>query len=300
MITQDDYLDAVRRELRDLDARHREAVLADLREHFADATEQGRSPEEISRALGTPREISERAYEEFGRSGSTAERLRTVLTVAAIVVAVVTAVFVAFLLPSYTVADGTGDETAETLAAYAGFAAALVTLVPALVVTVPLVVPRRARGGTSLAVAIVLTLMAVVGGFTIGGFAVPIAMLAWAAVVVPRGARRGGFGVVSHIVGAMLVVSPFAVLTRGILTGTVGLSAWGIVVVVVITAVAVLIGFGVRAAGWLLLVIGAAVMIATLVFPSMLAVALWAMGGLYVTIGLSHAVAPVRARISPR
>ena len=296
MITQDDYFAAVRRELRDLDPRYREIVLADLREHFADATEQGRSTDEVTRALGTPREIGERAYEEFGRSRTTAEQLRTVLTIVAIGIAVVTAVVIAFLLPSDTVDEGTGEVTTETLAAHLGFAAALMTLVPAIITAVPLVVPRRVRGGATLAVAIILTFLALVGGISIGGFYLPVALLAWAAVVVPWGARRGGFGAVAHVIGALLVIAPFAALTRGVVTRTVEIAAWGYLAIAVIVVLGALIGFGVRAAGWLLLALGAAAMAVTLVVPSMLMVVAWSVGGVYVTIGLSHALAPRRGR----
>src|SRR5690606_32356977 len=89
---------------------HRSAVLEDLRGHFADAEDAGRPVDEIVRGLGTPREIADRAVEEFGADAGSAdvraESAWRVLQGAAVVVALVIGVVVAFILPSYVGSAG--------------------------------------------------------------------------------------------------------------------------------------------------------------------------------------------------
>src|SRR5690606_8967394 len=105
MTTEDDYLRAVERMLRGIAPEHRATVLDDLRGHFADAEEAGRPVVETIRALGAPQEIAERAREEFGADAGAAdvraEHAWRVLQGAAVVVAVVIGVVVAFIMPSY-------------------------------------------------------------------------------------------------------------------------------------------------------------------------------------------------------
>ena len=65
MTTEDTYLRSVERMLSSIAPEHRDAVLDDLRGHFADAVEAGRSIDDVIAGLGSPAEISERAAEEF-------------------------------------------------------------------------------------------------------------------------------------------------------------------------------------------------------------------------------------------
>src|SRR5699024_6531042 len=137
--------------------------------------------EETLRALGAPQEIADRAREEFGAEDSRAEVTRAefawrVLQGTAVGLAVVIGVVVAFLMPSYTgsidstSSDGTTThvDTVRTLVEVNGLWVALIALVPALIAVIPLLVPRRARVATSTGAGALLTVMAVIGGFTIG------------------------------------------------------------------------------------------------------------------------------------
>ena len=61
MTTEDQYLRTVERMLRRITPEHRTAVLDDLRGHFADAADAGRTVDDTIAGLGTPKQIAERA-----------------------------------------------------------------------------------------------------------------------------------------------------------------------------------------------------------------------------------------------
>lgn len=301
MTTEDDYLRSVERMLSAISPEHRTAVLEDLRGHFADAEEAGRPVDEVVRGLGSPAEIADRAVEEFGADAAaddeSAESAWRVLQGAAVVAALVIGVVVAFILPSYTIAtDGEGSSLHHlTVFQNNGLWIALVALVPALVALVPMVVPRRARMVTASAAAVVLTLMALVGGFTLGGFFLPSVMLAWAALIVWVRLRGRGFGGPARITGGALTVAPTLLLLAGIGTGgAFDISAWAWPVLAVIVLLAVLIGLGVRSAGWLLATIGLVILIGGLVSGGLLTLLVIWLGGWWLTIGLAHAVTAPR------
>lgn len=307
MTTEADYLRSVERMLRGIAPEHRAAVLEDLRGHFADAEDAGRPVDEIVRGLGTPQEIADRAVEEFGADAEhvdvRAERAWRVLQGSAVVLAVVIGVVVAFILPSYVgsvdtaSSDGTSMhlETRQTLVEVNGLWVALIALVPALVALVPMVVPRRARTATASVAAVVLTLMALVGGFTLGGFFLPTVMLAWAGLIVWVRLRGSGFGGPARITGGALTVAPALLLLAGIGTaGAFDISAWAWPVLAVIVVLAVLIGLGIRSAGWLLAVLGLVILIGGLASGELLTLLVIWLGGWWLTIGLAHAVTASR------
>ncbi|MGB3375687.1 MAG: DUF1700 domain-containing protein [Microbacterium sp.] len=318
MTTEDDYLRAVERMLRGIAPEHRATVLDDLRGHFADAEEAGRPVEETIRALGAPQEIAERAREEFGADAGAAdvraERAWRVLQGTAVVVAVVIGVVVAFIMPSYTGAidtmssDGTSThvDTSQTLIEVNGLWVALIALVPALIALVPMVVPRRARTATASAAAVLLTLMAVVGGFTIGGFFLPTVMLGWAALIVWVRLRRSGFGVLWRITGGVLAALPVLGFLLPLFGGLPGryadrtegsdfqVSAWGWPFLAAVLVFAVLIAIGYRAAGWVLAALGLVMLVWALVSGQLFALLVIWLGGWWLTIGLAHAVTASR------
>jgi len=298
MTTEDDYLRSVERMLRGIGPEHRSAVLEDLRGHFADAEDAGRPVDEIVRSLGTPREIADRAVEEFGADAvagdDKAELAWRVLQGAGVVVALVVGVVVAFILPSHTIATSDGGMSVLhhlTVFQNDGLWVALIALVPALVALVPMVAPRRARTATASVAAVVLTLMALVGGFTLGGFFLPAVMLAWAAMIVWVRLRGSGFGGPARITGGALTVAPTLLLLAGIGTGgAFDISAWAWPLLAVIVVLGVLIGLGIRSAGWLLAALGLVILVGGLASGELLTLLVIWLGGWWLTIGLAHAV----------
>lgn len=295
MNAQDAYLDDVRRRLDGLTRTQRATVLDDLRGHLADAADAGRSDEEAITALGSPTEIAARVYEEFGSAPIAVERARRALLWTAVGIGIALAVIVAFLLPSYTtIVDADGLEelmVPQNLFDVMGLAGPLICLVPAAVVLVPLLVPERARNSTTLAAAIILTAFSIVGGFTIGGFFTPVAMLAWGAVITPWRLRAaGGFSLGWRVAGAAVVLLPALALLGGLLTGTLGLSVVSVLMMLVAAALAVLMVLGHRAAGWAVAALGAITLLSVLLNAGMLAIAVVWAGGMLLAVGLSHAL----------
>lgn len=306
MSTEDTYLRSVERMLGDIAPEHRAAVLDDLREHFADAEEAGRSVDEIAQSLGTPRQIADRAHEEFGAasavSNARAERAWRVLQGAAVTLAVITGVVVAFIMPSYATGEGL-----KTMFEMAGLWPALIALIPAVISVVPLAVPRVARTAVTSTCAALLAVLMLAGLFTIGGFFLPSVLLSWAALIAWVRLRRAGFGIGWRIVGGGLAALPVLAFLLPVFGGmpgryaddataapSIGVEAWGWVLLAGVLALAVLIVIGYRWAGWLLAGVGILTLITGLVSGGLLTLLFVWLGGLWLTIGLAHAVTASR------
>ncbi|WP_309127064.1 HAAS domain-containing protein [Microbacterium sp.] len=292
MNAEDTYLRSVERMLRGIAPEHRTAVLDDLRAHFADAEDAGRAVDDTITSLGTPKQIAERAHEEFGTDDSRAERAWRVLQGTAVAIAVVIGVVVAFILPTHTIATSQGGESQlHHLTVYEndGLWIALPALVPALIAAVPLVVPRAARTVVASVCGVLLAAMALIGGFTLGGFFLPTVLLTWTGLIVWIRLRGHGFGLGWRVLGAALTALPVAaVLTGAIGSGTVGISAWGWPILAAIVTLAVLIAIGYRSAGWLLACIGLVALVSGLLSGQLLTLLVIWLGGWWLSIGLAH------------
>ncbi|MFD7022875.1 DUF1700 domain-containing protein [Promicromonospora sukumoe] len=284
---EDTYLRDVGKRLRTLTPEQRGAVLDDVRAHFADAADAGRSPEQAAESLGDPAQFTERVRAELGLDAGRTDRMRRVLQWLATGAAVFTAMFVSFLWPSDTLPG------LDTQVDQYGFGIVLLNLVPALVAALPLLVPARARTATTVAVAVVLTVLSLAGTTT---FHTLTAMLAWAAVVVPVIARRGRPAAGWRIAGAALTAVP-ALL--GILGGLVG--SWDMEVSSLLwsggfIAVGALIAVPRAWAGAVVTAAGVAVLIVSTLDVGMITLGIWWAGGVLFTVGVSHALAHARPR----
>lgn len=300
MNAQETYLDEVRRLLDGLNRARRTIVLDDLRGHLADAADAGRSPEEAVRALGSPEEIAARAYEEFGGAPVAVDRSWRVLQSSAVGLAVVLAVIVAFLIRGYgyTVTDGIEDAaTSTTLFEALGLGAALFCLLPAFLALAPFVVPERWRIASTAVVAALLTVGSASFPFAGAEFFAPVAMLGWAAVITPWRLRiAGGFGLGWRIAAAALIAVPGVALVVATINGTVGLSILAAVGIAIMLGLAALVIHGYRSAGWAVAAFGAFILISGLFSTSLLTLGLIWVGGMLITIGLSHALGSHRGR----
>lgn len=305
MTTEDQYLRDVERMLRGIAPAHRQTVVDDLRSHFADAADLGRPVDDVIAGLGSPAEIAERARDEFGTDDAAADRAWRMLQGAAVAVSVVIGVVVAFILPSYSLvttaenADGSSPIAAtSTIAEHLGLGVALIALVPALIAVIPIVVPRRYRTLTAVIVAVVLSAMALIGGFSLGGFFVPSCLLVWAALVVWLRLRGRGFGSGWRIAGAILAALPVVLFAAGMLVpgAAIEVSAWAWPFLAAPIVLAVLIAIGIRSAGWVLAAVGLVVLIGGLISGGLITLLIVWLGGWWLTIGLAHAVATPRRR----
>ena len=325
----DEYLRTLGHALGDAPAGAREAALDDVRAHIADARGEGRSVDETLNGLGSAEIVAQQYRDELGlpaaaETTAVAESpAARMLHWGAVALGVLTAVFVAFLLPmyssatessgSYTSSSGSGSngpdvgelvhETTETLVQVNGPGAAVVALLPAVIALLPIVLPRAGRRPAAIAGATVVTLFTVIGGFTIGGFYLPLAAMMWAAVIVdlrpspsrvplrmhgedPRpSAGPGSFA--GGLVVAVLLALPGVVLFVSTLGGAVQFDAVVVVMTAVSLGLAVAFAFGKPWAYLATAAIGALVMVFTLFDAGMLVLATWWIGGLYLVAGLT-------------
>lgn len=315
----DRYLHDLDHALAGVPSATRQSILDDMRAHADDAIESGRDPEAVIEAFGTPESVAQSAREELGISDSpqtvsTAENTRRALHWASLMLAVVSAIFVTFLLPLYTTATEVSDSggleesvyAASTLFEALGIGVGLLPLLPAAVVLLPLVLPARMRAIAGWAAAVVVSVGSVVAGFTIGGFFIPLALLLWGAMFVPLWIQRGSNSVsgrVWRIAGALILFIPATFAFGGLVTGTLqdpSPAFW--IAAIVITAMTVLFALRVPFIDWIVAAFGAAIMLLSVFDGGMLLLALWWAGGTWLTIGLCGAFArrAARATVSPR
>lgn len=297
----DRYLTALETGLAGLTDSSRAAILDDVRAHIADAQDSGRPVPDVLAGLGTPAEVARQYLEELVPAApalhpapTASDRAARMMLVASIGLGVVTAVFTAFLLPSFTTStrssDGTLVDGSETLVQQFGLGSALLTLIPAAIAVVPLLVPRRMREGVTITGAVVLTVFAVVSGFTIGGFFIPLALMMWGAALVPlwlHGKRSKATAIVWRLVGAVALGLPLAAVLLGRASGAIMIEPIGVLILVAAFAVAVLFAVGIRAAYALAALAGATVMLASMVWPSLFVIAGWWAGGVWLVAGLT-------------
>lgn len=305
MSTADDYLRRVRRHLYGIAPNRRREVMADLRAHFADAAELGLPMDEVIANLGSPDEVATRAREEFGGEVVFAENGWRVLVWAAVTVAAVTAVVLVFLSP--------GGIFAEVRYADAvGLSTPLLLAVPVALAAAPLIFPRRLRTISTVGAAAALTFACVIGGLELGAFFAPSCVMLWAALIVWVRLRGDGFGPLWHLGLAVLAAGPAVAVALSTPFSMLGMPrryaayaeagfdpfaplpwAWAVLVAVGVSAV--LIAFGIRFAGWMLAAVGCAMVVFALVAGGALTLWLLALGGLWLTLGLMHALAtPLR------
>ncbi len=301
MSTADEYLRRVRRHLYAIAPNRRREVLGDLRAHFADARELGLPMDEVIANLGSPDEVAERARLEFGGESELADAAWRALVWAAVTTAVVTATVMLLLSP--------GDLFAGPVAASAAtLSTPVILVVPVLLAAAPLPFPLRMRTVATAAAAVALTFACVIGGIEAGAFFAPSGLLLWAALVTWVRLRGDGFGPFWHLGAALLAIAPtiaIAVTWPAALTGTLRRAAtestaafdlfspvpWVWATLAVVALSAVLIAFGIRFGGWMLGIVGGIVMLFALVAGDSMTLGMLCLGGLWLTVGLAHAVA---------
>lgn len=303
MTTAASYLRRARRHLYAIGAGPRKEVLDDLRAHFADAAEMGLQIDEVIENLGAPEEVAARAREGFGHVLAHATEAWRWLVWASVTTAVISAATIAVLLPLFS-----GTPAGPMAAGADATASLLLLLVPIVIAAVPLLAPARARTLLTLLAAVGSTVAIALLWTTVGGLFVTSAMLLWAALLVWVRLRGEGFGPLWRLVGAVLAVAPGITLLATPWVAGLGTprrytddvpppldlfqpTMWIVVTIVLVALCALLIAFGIRFAGWALAVIGALTMIAAVLWGGAWIVGVMALGGLWLTIGLTHAVA---------
>ncbi|GAA4722387.1 Protein of unknown function (DUF1700) [Promicromonospora umidemergens] len=290
--TEGAYLRDVGKRLRALTPEQRDAVLDDVRAHFADAADAGRTPEQAAESLGDPAQFTERVRTELGHERGQTDRMRRVLQWLATGVAVFSAMFVSFWHPDDSLPMPNTQFEAH------GFGIVLLSLVPALIAALPNFASSRARTVFTAAVAIMLSVVSFT--FPEGWAFAPTAWLAWAALVVPVIARNGPPAAGWRIAGGVLAVLPMALGVGGALVGSWGLTLESVLYTAVVAALGVLMALGKPWAGIILAVVGVAALVYSALDPGMLTSGVWWAGGLFITLGASQALMHARPRTPGR
>lgn len=290
--TEDAYLRDVGKRLRSLTPEQRDAVLDDVRAHFAEAEDAGRTPEQAAESLGDPAQFTARVRDELGHEPGGTDRMRRILLWLATAVGVFAAMFVSFWQPVNSL------QVPNTQFEAHGFGIVLLSLTPALIAPLPNFASARARTLFTAAVAIMLSVVSFV--FPEGWAFAPTAWLAWAALVVPVIARNGPPAVGWRITGGALALLPMAFGIGGALVGSWDLSLETVLYTVAIAALGVLMALGKPWAGVVLALVGVAALVSSALYPGMLTSAVWWAGGLFITLGASQALMHARPRTPAR
>ena len=310
MMTEDDtaveqYIRELETALAGLPRDSREGILDDVRAHIAEARGAGRGVPETLAGLGSPQHVAADARSELGvlEQPSKADSAARALHTAAIVLAILTAAFVSFLLPSYAIEElqvsgeptGSTLQTATTLFEHYGLGIALLPLIPAAIAAVPLLVPARLRFGTAIGAATLMTVLSVIAGASIGGFFLPQTALLWLAVLVPIWMRRGASpaaGRTARIAAAVVIAFPMLFLAA---TALIGMFRdpmppfW--IAAFVLVGIAVLFAFRVRFTDAVVAVVGFGIMTLALLDAGVLTLVVWWMGSAWLLAGLCALIA---------
>lgn len=294
------YLRALGDALADAPAPARAAALEDVRAHLGEALESGRSVDEALAGLGPAQAFAGQYREELAlpardaatasaraasaqaasaRAADRAARSARVLYGATVVGALLTVALNVYL------ANVRGTMTPGGTA---------LLFVPAVLATLPLVLPERLRVPVALANAGVITGAAFLTGFGVSTTFAPLALLLWVAAVVPWRVSKGldlSRSPIWRVVVAVVVAAPALLTVSGILTGSFGVGPVGVAAIVGILLLALGFAVGIRTTAPVIAGLGLALMLTAFLELGMLFLGVWWAGGLYLGIGLGSLAA---------
>lgn len=296
-----DYLRKLDRSLKDLSKDERQIAADEVAAQIVGGLERGSKITEVMRELDDVDTYAKR-YRAEARRAAAADlgslRKAGMLHLMAAIVALLGGMFVALRMPSFMleIADSTGSTTTEvrTIAQEYGVGAVLLALVPAVLAALPLIVPLKWRTPIAIANASLMTVIAGLAAFSIGMFVMPLAVLMWAAVIVPWQMRRGfsfANSIRSRLIFGALIALPGLLIAYNAFTGSFILDTMGWLVVAIPLVLGTLFAYGMRAAALITGIIGFVAIGYTIVFPGLLMLATWWIGGLYISFGFGAYVA---------
>ncbi|BEL04524.1 hypothetical protein Q0Z83_027150 [Actinoplanes sichuanensis] len=208
-----------------------------------------------------------------------------------VAVGVLIAAYVSFWMPALDLPVDTGRSLeGQSVVHRFGLALASLSLLPALVAALPLAVPAGARGWAAAGSAAVLTAFSFSTG-NLGLYHLPIALLLWAATIVPFVLRRGIGRVAARawrVTAAVFLALPALPAGSAIFTTGEDVVWFAVLLWVVAPLVlAALCVWGLRIGYAATALAGAAVMIAAVVDQGFLFAAFWLFAAVYLMIGAS-------------
>lgn len=198
------WLREVERRLSALPPDQRAETLAGLIAHLTDAIDSGANEAQALTRLGSPAQVAEAAFQEYQQQTGVDARwdywtARRVVQIVATAFALAAA-FLAAFGPAYSSVTETVDEagqtttqaTSATLVEVNGAWVLIVLAVPVLLAAMPLGATGRWWQPLSIASAVLLIIVVVVGSLSIGWFYIPAMIAAIVAVFLPTrsGAAR--------------------------------------------------------------------------------------------------------------
>lgn len=296
-VTAKRYLRQLSGYLADLPEAQRRVILQDISEHIEESRLTGRSESEVIRALGEAREVAKMSRSELGipePRGTSPWPVGNTLIGAAVALATFTAVIVSFFLRNaegqHPESTSATERTLSSLVELYGPGAAVLTLLPAVLVALLLLVPLRMRRWATLACAVAASLLVFLNPMDSGLFYVPMTIVIWLAATLPfaKELRAGrGESVVLRIIGLVMMLLPVLVLFGAMVNQSFDL----VMVPALIWAVACLvIAIGVmlnsRIAYWTVLLYGLLGLLVAVFDSGMLIAAIWLLGGIIVSFGI--------------
>ncbi|WP_404285462.1 HAAS signaling domain-containing protein [Glutamicibacter arilaitensis] len=296
-VTAKRYLRQLSGYLADLPETQRRVIIQDISEHIEESRLSGRTESEVISALGEPREVAKMSRSELGipePRGTSPWPVGSTLIGAAVALATFTAVIVSFFLRNaegqHPESTSATERTLSSLVDLYGPGVAVLTLLPAVLVALLLLVPLRMRRWATLACAVASSLLVFLNPMDAGLFYVPMAIVIWLAATLPfaKELRSGrGESVVLRIIGLVIILLPVLVLFGTMVNQTFEL----VMVPAVIWAVACLvIAIGVmlnrRIAYWAVLIYGLLALLVAVFDSGMLVAAIWLFGGIVVSFGI--------------
>lgn len=299
------YLQQLEHLLAGIPAASRASAIDDVTAHIEESLASGRSAVDTIAGLGPVEVFAAQYLEEFRVTPSVQPatlRQTGLLHLVAVGVALLACVYAAFLSTALfstgTTMNSDGTETAfeesSNFVEIYGIGGLLLLFLPALLALLPLILPPSWRTSVAIANAVLITGFAALGIFTIGGFYAPLAVMMWAAVIVPwRMSKR--LQLVNspywRIFGSALIALPAFLLASGGLSGSLRLDPVTVVGTGVVIFLAILFAVGVRASALAVAILGLAGMVLAMAEGGMMAFSFWWFGGLFLAAGISAFVA---------
>lgn len=273
------FLSRLDRELGVLPAVQRGGIIEDVEAHIHDALDTGRSIDEILDGLGTPREAAKAYSDELGVSNGADPALRASrwLAVAILVVGI--------LMPTIMLIDEPGPWHGIRRSG-----ALLLFAAPIILGALSMFAPRpwRTIGVAIAAFGATAIVAAAMYGYSNFVMFTPVAMMLWVGLCAPLVAstRVHSARIVWRAGGGVAVASPGIALAAGIITGAVMLTPLTALMGVVILALGVSFGLGIRIAYVITVIAGIAALIVSLFETELLVAAIWSVGGLWIALGM--------------
>lgn len=296
-VTAKRYLRQLSGYLADLPEAQRRVILQDISEHIEESRISGRTESEAIGALGEPRVVAKASRSELGvpePRGTGPWPVGNTLIGTAIALATFTAAIVSFFLrnaegqhPDYT---SSTQRSLTSLVELYGPGIAVLTLVPAALLAVLLLVPLRMRRWATLICAVAASVLVISNPIDAGLFYVPMTIVIWLATMLPfaKSLQAGrGESLVLRIIGVLIMLLPVALLASGVERGNVGV----FMIPALIWAVACLaISIGImlnwRISYWAVLAYGVLALIVAVFDSGMLVAAIWMFGGIVLSFGI--------------